>query len=84
MAEKQSIMPTQAQEVVSDGNVTVRMNPERNGVEILFSEKPDPATIASLKAHGFRWSPKGKLWYAKQSYSRISFAHSLQSQEVAA
>jgi hypothetical protein len=64
--------------------VTVRLNAERNGVEILFPGKPERSVIDTLKAHGFRWSPRGKLWYAKQSDSRINFAYSLQGQEVAA
>ncbi len=66
------------------GGVTVRRNPELNGIEILFSAKPEREVIDRLKAHGFRWSPKNKLWYAKQSDSRISFAESLQQQAVAA
>jgi len=74
---------TPAPEPVSDGNVTVRMNRELNGVEILFRAKPDQETIVGLKSHGFRWSPKGKLWYAKQNDSRIMFAHSLQGPEQA-
>lgn len=62
----------------SNEDITVRMNSERNGVEILFNSKPDRSVIDSLKSNGFRWSPRGKLWYAKQSPSRISFAHDLQ------
>lgn len=69
------IKPQQAES--GNNGVTVRLNTEKNGVEILFSEKPEQTIIASLKTHGFRWSPAGKLWYAKQSQDKINFANSL-------
>lgn len=60
-----------------NGQVSVRLNAEKNGVEILFAEKPESGVLGSLKSHGFRWSPAGKLWYAKQSPEKIAFANSL-------
>lgn len=55
----------------------IRINNELNGIEILFENKPESGTIAALKENGFRWSPKNKLWYAKQTAERVSFAESL-------
>jgi hypothetical protein len=33
--------------------------------------------IDNMKAQGFRWSFRQKLWYAKQSERRFAFAQSL-------
>lgn len=56
---------------------TITMNNEKNGIEIRFDGKPESAIIAALKENGFRWSGKQKMWYAKQSVERISFAESI-------
>jgi ribonucleotide monophosphatase NagD (HAD superfamily) len=77
VSKTDSQMPTPAQEPVLASGVTVRMNEALHGVEILFPGKPSPEVIARMKAHGFRWSWKTKLWYAKQVPSRIDFANSL-------
>lgn len=53
------------------------LNQELNGIELSFEAKPAAEVIASVKAHGFRWSPKNKIWYAKQSAERLEFAKSL-------
>lgn len=55
----------------------INLNEELNGIELLFDEKPSADTIASVKANGFRWSPKNKLWYAKNTADRLTFAQSL-------
>lgn len=55
----------------------INLNEELNGIELLFDEKPSADTIASVKANGFRWSPKNKLWYAKNTADRLAFAESL-------
>lgn len=56
---------------------TITMNNEKNGIEIRFDGKPESSIIAALKENGFRWSGKQKMWYAKQSADRISFAEGL-------
>lgn len=56
---------------------TITMNNEKNGIEIRFDGKPESSIIVALKENGFRWSGKQKMWYAKQSADRISFAESL-------
>lgn len=55
----------------------VNLNQEKNGIEIRFDGKPDSSVIDALKANGFRWSGKQKMWYAKQDAARLSFASSL-------
>ena len=47
-------------------NTNVTLNNEKNGIEIRFEGKPAAEIIESLKANGFRWSNKQKMWYAKQ------------------
>ena len=45
----------------------VRLNPEKNGIEVEFNDKPSQSTRDKLKSGGFRWSRKLGYWYAKQS-----------------
>ena len=45
----------------------VRVNNEKKGYEIEFTEKPSASTRDKLKASGFRWSRKLGYWYAKQN-----------------
>ena len=45
--------------------VTLRENPQFNGLEIIFPCKPDPSIIETLKTLGFRWSFKQGLWYRR-------------------
>lgn len=56
-------------------NITLRN--DLNGIEIRFDGKPAAEVISSLKENGFRWSGKQKMWYAKQSASRIDFTMSI-------
>lgn len=55
----------------------IKINNELNGIEISFDSKPEAAVISSLKENGFRWSPKNKLWYAKQTAERMAYAESI-------
>ncbi|MFL1672497.1 hypothetical protein [Paenibacillus dendritiformis] len=52
---------------------TVMLNNEMNGIEISFDKKPEQAVLEQLKANGFRWSNRQKIWYAKQSPKRLKF-----------
>lgn len=47
--------------------MTIRENPQMNGVEILFPSKPSREVIDTLKGHGFRWSFKQGLWWKRNS-----------------
>lgn len=60
-------------------STTVRLNEAKNGIEIKFDAKPPRTVLDSLKSHNFRWSKYQKLWYAKQTSLRLSFANSLAS-----
>ena len=55
----------------------VSFNNELNGIEIRFDGKPAAQVIESMKANGFRWSGKQKMWYAKQNAGRIAFAKTI-------
>lgn len=59
--------------------VTMRLNQEHNGIELLFpdSERPDASVRTALKQHGFRWHNLGKYWFARQTPDRLSFAKDL-------
>lgn len=48
----------------ADGAI-IRRNPERQGIEVVFSAKPAEAIRAELKRLGFRWSRRQGLWYAR-------------------
>lgn len=60
-----------------DDEIVVTRNREQNGIEIRFSRKPSEAVRAALKAHGFRWSGRQGLWYARYSEPTWAFALSL-------
>jgi hypothetical protein len=52
-------------------NITIRKNEEHNGIEVIFPAKPEASVIATLKSLGFRWSPRGGLWYTKYSDDKM-------------
>jgi len=58
-------------------NITVNLNNEKNGIELIFEAKPSADTLAAVKAQGFRWHNAKKFWYAKQTADRLTFARSL-------
>ena len=55
----------------------ININAELNGIELAFENKPDNAVLSSLKENGFRWHNKKKIWYAKLTDDRMTFANSL-------
>lgn len=60
----------------------VTLNNEKNGIEIRFDSKPDSNILASLKANGFRWHGKMKMWYAKQSPDRMKFVNQISGENM--
>jgi len=72
-------MPSAPEELVSfpAGGVTVTENAEKGGLEIRFSEKPSPAILENLKAHGWRWSRFNGCWYNKHTAENAEFARNL-------
>jgi N12 class adenine-specific DNA methylase len=58
-----------------DNGIEVRQNAEKGGVEIQFKNRPDDATLAQIKAAGFRWSKPQKLWWARHTPERLELAN---------
>lgn len=61
---------------------TINLNQELNGIEIIFKSKPIQAILEAVKSNGFRWSNSKKLWYAKNTAERLTFAKSLGQAEI--
>jgi Large polyvalent protein associated domain 29 len=59
--------------------VSYKINDEKNGIELYFSDKPSEAIREQLKQMGFRWLPIRSIWYAKKTDERLQFALSLLS-----
>lgn len=55
----------------------ININQELNGIELSFESKPEAATLEEIKKQGFRWNRNKKIWYAKQTADRLTFAESL-------
>lgn len=55
----------------------INLNNELKGIELSFTSKPETATIEAIKAQGFRWHRTKKVWYAKQTADRMTFAETL-------
>lgn len=55
----------------------VRENTEKQGVEILFDQRPSDQILTKLKANGWRWSRFNRVWYNKLSPENLEFAKAL-------
>lgn len=66
--------PNETDQAFQGADVTMRLNDEKEGVELKFTEKPSEEIIASLRIAGFRWSRPKRIWYAKQNERTIAFA----------
>jgi len=47
-------------------------NKEDNRLKLLFNEKPNEETIATLKKNGFHWSPSSHAWQRQLTQNAIS------------
>ena len=66
--------PNETDQAFQGADVTMRLNDEKEGVELKFTEKPPEEIMASLRIAGFRWSRPKRIWYAKQNERTIAFA----------
>ena len=62
-------------------SISYKLNQDKNGVEIKFTEKPSEKVRNRLKELGFRWSNYNGVWYAKQAPETIAYAKELSSDE---
>lgn len=62
---------------MSELEIKVVLNEEKNGVELYFNNKPSEEIRNNLKTNSFRWSKFNECWFAKQSDKTIAFANSL-------
>lgn len=62
-------------------SISYKLNQDKNGVEIKFTEKPSEKVRNRLKELGFRWSNYNGVWYAKQTPETIAYAKELSSDE---
>jgi len=60
----------------TDG-VIIRRNLEKEGIEVVFSARPDETIRAGLKRLKFRWSRRQGLWYARYNASLWDRVHQL-------
>jgi len=56
---------------------TTILNPELNGIELYFNDKPESTIISMLKEYGYRWHNVKKCWYAKQNTETMNTAAKL-------
>ncbi len=57
---------------------TVRYSADHNGIEVVFTDRPDQNTLNICKGLGFKWSPRAKLWYRRfNPYSWASIHEAL-------
>ena len=64
-------------EIEKANGKTVRENIEKQGVEIVFDEKPSDQILIRLKANGWRWSRFNRVWYNRLTPKNLEFAKSL-------
>lgn len=73
-----SEVATQTESIEETGNsITMKINDEKNGVELYFAEKPSEEIRTQLKSNGFKWSRFNKCWYSKQNESTLTLAETL-------
>lgn len=49
-------------DTLTEGRVRYEEHPDDNRVRLIFEDKPSEVTRATLKGHGFRWSPSNGAW----------------------
>lgn len=57
--------------------VQVNHNTAQNGIEVIFSGRPESDVLEDLKGRKFRWSRRQKLWYKRYTESDWNWAKEL-------
>lgn len=64
-------------------NITVKINEEKNGVELHFPAMPSPEILDRLRAdRAWRYHRVGKYWYARRTPATLAFAEALEAGEA--
>ena len=63
---------------------TFTLNEQFHGIEVTFGAKPERSTLDALKNAGFRWHNVRRMWYAKQTESRLALVQSIIDTDTAA
>lgn len=64
-------------EFTHSSGMRVVQNVEENRVQLFFPGKPDDATRAMLKQHGFRWSPLAGAWQRHLNNAGVYATHDI-------
>ncbi len=70
-------------EVLPTVTATINHNTTKNGIEVKFATKPGREVINSLKAQGYRWASREKLWYRRYSPEAFAYAQATWGNVVA-
>ena len=57
----------------------VEINPEFDGVEVYFPNKPTEEVRTALKSAGYRWHSKKKCWYAKNTEKNLQSLRAIET-----
>lgn len=66
---------TAPEKIETASGICIEKSPEENRIKLYFPDKPDENVRASLKANGFRWSPRLKAWQAYINWWTERFVH---------
>jgi len=47
---------------------TIKLNTEKQEIEIHFKNRPATTVLDDLKANGFRWGKTNKCWYKRDNH----------------
>lgn len=62
--------------------ITMKLNDEKNGVELYFNDIPSEEIRTQLKSNSFKWSRFNKCWYANQNERTLAVADRLSNRKI--
>lgn len=71
--------PKDKPESSNPGFLRVEINPEFDGVEVYFPNKPTEEVRTALKSAGYRWHNKKKCWYAKNTEKNLQALRAIET-----